>query len=156
MRELYYGGPREPGEKRRGIRSFVGTFRSTIHVENVARRNRSAAVHGALVDTGSGYTWVPQDVLEGIGVKREKKDLAFVMADGKTITRSVGFAVVRVGAEFTVDEVVFGEPGDLRLLGARTLEGLNLTVDARRKRLVAGGPLPAAGGAAASRRHSAR
>jgi hypothetical protein len=30
------------------------------------------------------------------------------------------------------------------LLGARTLEGLNLMVDSARKKLVAAGPLPAA------------
>ena len=30
------------------------------------------------------------------------------------------------------------------LLGARTLEGLNLTVDSRLKKLVAAGPLPVA------------
>jgi len=43
-----------------------------------------------------------------------------------------------------IDEVVFAEAGDLALLGARTLEGLNLTVDSARKKLVAAGPLPAA------------
>jgi len=37
------------------------------------------------------------------------------------------------------------EEGDmLLLLGARTLEGLNLTVDSRLKKLVAAGPLPVA------------
>ncbi|HWE39685.1 MAG TPA: hypothetical protein VG406_24260 [Isosphaeraceae bacterium] len=51
---------------------------------------------------------------------------------------------VRIDPRFTVDEVVFAEPGDLLLLGARTLDGLNLTVDARQKTLVAAGPLPAA------------
>ena len=35
-------------------------------------------------------------------------------------------------------------PGDLMLLGARSLEGLNLMVDPARKRLVASGPRPAA------------
>ena len=64
---------------------------------------------------------------------------------GQRITRSVGFAIVRVGEFFTVDEVVFGEEGDLALLGARTLEGFNATVDPSRKRLVAAGPVPAAG-----------
>jgi hypothetical protein len=44
---------------------------------------------------------------------------------------------------FTIDEVVFAEKGDRLLLGARTLEGLNLTVDSKRKKLVAAGPLPA-------------
>ena len=42
---------------------------------------------------------------------------------------------------FIVDEVVFAEKGDLLLLGARTFKGLNLVVDARRKKLVAAGPL---------------
>ncbi len=54
------------------------------------------------------------------------------------------FAIVRVDKSFTVDEVVFAEKGDLLLLGARTLEGLCLTVDSRLKKLVAAGPLPAA------------
>ena len=83
-------------------------------------------------------------LLEKIGVKREKKDFSFVMANGQTITRSVGFAILRIGPHFTIDEVVFAEPGDLLLLGARTLEGMNLAVDAKRKKLVAAGPLHAA------------
>jgi len=97
-----------------------------------------------LVDTGSEYTWVPETVLERIGVVREKKDLPFIMANGERITRSVGFAIVRVGEHFTIDEVVFAEKGDLLLLGARTLEGLNLVVNSRDKKLVAAGPIPAA------------
>jgi len=44
----------------------------------------------------------------------------------------------------TVDEVVFAQTGDLQLPGARALEGLNLQVDARRKRLVAAGPIVSA------------
>jgi predicted aspartyl protease len=66
------------------------------------------------------------------------------MANGQRVTRSVGFAIVPLDKFFTIDEVVFAEKGDLLLLGARTLEGLNLTVDPKRKRLVATGPLPAA------------
>jgi hypothetical protein len=44
-----------------------------------------------------------------------------------------------------VDEVVFAHPRDLSLLGARTLEGFNAQVDSRKKRLIAAGPIPAAG-----------
>ncbi len=58
---------------------------------------------------------------------REKKDVPFVLANGQEVTRSVGFAIIRLDKFFTIDEVVFAEPGDLQLLGARTLEGLNLT-----------------------------
>jgi predicted aspartyl protease len=97
-----------------------------------------------LVDTGSECTWVPSATLEKIGVAREKKDVRFIMANGEIVTRSVGFAILRVGSNFTIDEVVFAEPGDLALLGARTLEGLNLTVDSARRKLVAAGPVPAA------------
>jgi hypothetical protein len=66
------------------------------------------------------------------------------MSNGQTITRNVGFAVIRVEKFITIDEVVFAQPGDLHLLGARTLEGLNVRVGSARKKLVAAGPLPVA------------
>lgn len=122
----------------------MGTFYTGCRVENHAHRDRSVVISKLLVDTGSEYTWIPAEKLEKIGVHREKKDLPFVMANGNVVTRNVGFAILRVDRNFTIDEVVFAEPGDLILLGARTLEGLNLTVDSARKRLVAAGPLPAA------------
>ena len=70
-----------------------------------------------------------------------------MLANGQEIVRPIGFAVIRVGEALTTDEVVFAAPGDLQLLGARTLEGLNMKVDSRGKRLVASGPLIAAGNA---------
>ena len=66
------------------------------------------------------------------------------MANGQQITRSVGFVIIRLDKFFTVDEVVFAEKGDLTLLGARSLEGLNLRVDSHHKKLEAAGPLLAA------------
>lgn len=122
----------------------MGVFHISCKIENHIDRSRAVRIPKLLVDTGSEYTWVPAAKLEKIGVSREKKDIRFVMANGEVVTRSVGFAIVSVGRNFTIDEVVFAEPGDLILLGARTLEGLNLTVDAVRKKLVAAGPLPAA------------
>lgn len=122
----------------------MGTFHTNCTVEHVADRSRSELIAKVLVDTGSEYTWLPATVLDRIGVAREKKDMTFVMANGQHVTRSVGFAVIRSGEFFTVDEVVFGEEGDLSLLGARSLEGFNARVDSQMKRLVAAGPLPAA------------
>ena len=122
----------------------MGTFHTDCEVENHVHRSKSARLPKLLVDTGSEYTWIPKKMLERIGVRREKKDVEFVMANGEHVTRSVGFAILRVNGHFTIDEVVFAEEGDLSLLGARTLEGLNLTVDSRRKKLVAAGPVPAA------------
>jgi len=122
----------------------MGTFYTPCIVQNHVNRKRQFRIPKVLVDTGSEYTWIPDSTLERIGVEREKKDLSFIMANGQQITRSVGFAIIRVGEAFTIDEVVFAEKGDLLLLGARTLEGLNLVVNSREKKLVASGPIPAA------------
>ncbi len=122
----------------------MGTFNTGARIENIVDRTKGVTIPKLLVDTGSEYTWVPATTLEKLGVQREKKDLAFIMANGQQITRSVGFAIVRVDKAFTVDEVVFAEKGDLLLLGARSLEGLSLMVDSRKKKLVASGPLTAA------------
>lgn len=122
----------------------MGTFHIKCKVENVSNRSKSAVIPKMLVDTGSEYTWVGANTLDKLDIGREKKDLTFVMANGQTITRSVGFAILRFDKFFTVDEVVFAEKGDLLLLGARTLEGLSLMVDSRQKKLVASGPILAA------------
>ncbi len=122
----------------------MGAFHVGARIENVVDRSKGSSLPRLLVDTGSDYTWAPGATLEKLGVAREKKDLEFVMANDQKITRSVGFAIIRVDQSFTVDEVVFAEKGDLLLLGARTLEGLSLTVDSRKKILVAAEPLPAA------------
>lgn len=122
----------------------MGTFHAKCRIENTVERSRSAIVSKILVDPGSEYTWIPATTLEKIDVRREKKDITFVMANGQQVTRSVGFAIIRIGAYFTIDEVVFAEKGDMSLLGARTLEGLNLRVDSRAKKLVAAGPILAA------------
>ena len=122
----------------------MGTFHAKCLIENHIDRKKSIVIPKLLVDTGSEYTWIPENLLEKIAVTREKKDLVFVMANGQQITRSVGFAVIHLDKYFTIDEIVFGEKGDLILLGARTLEGLNLAVDPRQKKLVAAGPFPAA------------
>jgi predicted aspartyl protease len=122
----------------------MGTFYTRCRIENPSARQHSAIIAKLLVDTGSEFTWVPEKILEKISIQREKKDVAFILANGQRVTRSVGFAIIRLDKYFTIDEVVFAEPGDLVLLAARTLEGLNLTVEPSRRRLVAAGPLPAA------------
>lgn len=122
----------------------MGTFYTKCIITNHVHRKRSVSIPKILVDTGSEYTWIPSEMLHKINVTREKKDLVFIMANGQMITRSVGFAIIKIEEYLTIDEVVFGEEGDMILLGARTLEGLNLIVDPRLKKLVAAGPLPAA------------
>jgi predicted aspartyl protease len=122
----------------------MGSFYTGCKIENHIDRNKTVTVPKLLVDTGSEFTWISEKFLAKIDVAMEKKDVNFVMANGQVVTRPVGFAVIRINKEFTIDEVVFAQKGDLQLLGARTLEGLNLRVDARIKKLVAAGPVSAA------------
>ncbi len=122
----------------------MGTFRVDIELARPGRRPHWTALKGVMVDTGAEVTWLPEEVVRKLRIEVFKKDEPFITADGRHITRDVGVALIRCGEFKTVDEVVFAKPGDLRLLGARTLEGFNALVDARRKRLVAAGPMPVA------------
>lgn len=121
----------------------MGTFNIECIASNHIHRSRKIVISRILVDTGSEHTWISEVLLKKIGVVSEKKDVRFIMANGQTVSRDVGFAIIYVGDVFTIDEVVFARIGDLQLLGARSLEGLNLIVDSRRKKLVAAGPFPA-------------
>ena len=62
------------------------------------------------------------DVLRLLRVDVRKKDRAFIMANGQHVSRDIGYAIIRCGESETNDEVLFAQPGDLQLLGARTLK----------------------------------
>jgi predicted aspartyl protease len=126
----------------------MGIFRTSCEIRSIRSRKTPVLVRDLFVDTGSEFSWIPAADLRQAGVHVVKKDQLFVMANGQQITRSTGYAILRVDPFETVDEVVFGLEGDLSLLGARTLEGFGATVDARGRRLVAAGPHLAAPGSA--------
>lgn len=123
--------------------STVGTFRVDVEVENPARPGTRRRVEHVLVDTGAELSWIPADVLEALGIERYAQ-LRFRQASGSIVERWVGPAFIYAAGKRTTDDVVFGEPGDLVLLGARSLEGLNLRVEPATRQLVDAGPVPAA------------
>jgi predicted aspartyl protease len=122
----------------------MGLFTVGCRIENHNDPKKSVVIPRLLVDTGSEYTWIAASHLEKIGIEPRKRDMQFQMANGQIITRSVGYAIIKVGRSETTDEVVFAQKGDLLLLGCRALEGLRLRVDSHEKRLVAAGPIVAA------------
>jgi predicted aspartyl protease len=126
--------------------SDMGTFRIDVEIENPARPGERRIVRNALVDTGAELSWFPRDILTALGIE-PRKIWHFRQADGTILSRSTGGAGVYVAGTWTLDEVVFGEPGDLVLLGSRSLEGLNLRVEPTTKRLIDAGPAPAAAAA---------
>jgi len=121
----------------------MGTLRIDIEIENPVRPGKKLALRSVLVDTGAELSWIPADVLESLGIERYTS-VRFRQADGTVLERWIGPAFVHAEGKRTTDDVVFGEPGDLVLLGARSLEGLNMRIDPVSKRLVDAGPLPAA------------
>jgi predicted aspartyl protease len=123
----------------------MGSFRVDVEIENPARPGERRTLRSVLVDTGAELSWVPAELLESLGVTRNKQ-WRFRQADGTVLERWTGIVVVNLAGNRTGDDVVFGEPGDLVLLGCRTLEGLNLRVEPVTKRLVDAGPAPAAVG----------
>ena len=125
------------------MRDDMGTFRVDVEIENPARPGDRRTLRAVLVDTGAELSWVPADVLNALGVQRHNQWL-FRQADGTLLERWTGGVFMHVAGKVAGDEVVFGEPGDLVLLGSRTLEGLNFRVEPVTKRLVDAGPAPAA------------
>lgn len=121
----------------------MGIFRTTVGIESPIRRGVVAEVDNVMVDTGSEYTWAPRAVLEQLGLAPERST-RFRTADGRVVERDVCFAIIHTAGTSVPEIVVFADPGDMVLLGARTLEGLNLRIDLVKKELVDAGPMPAA------------
>lgn len=102
----------------------MGIFRTTVAVAHLARPDDRRSLHNVMVDTGSEYNWIPRAVLEELGVQPQRVD-RFETADGRVLEREVAFAMLYAGGRSTASAVVFAERGDLVLLGAHGLEGLN-------------------------------
>jgi len=130
------------------MRDDMGIFRVDVEIENPTHPGEKRTLRSVLVDTGAELSWVPRSVLESLGVERNRKSY-FRQADGTVLERWTGIVVITVAGKRTGDDVVFGEPGDLVLLGSRTLEGFNVRVDPVTKQLLDAGPAPAAAAAAA-------
>jgi predicted aspartyl protease len=121
----------------------MGIFRTTLEVAAMTLPDRRRQLVDVMVDTGSEYNWIPSEVLIDLGIAPVRVD-RFETADGRVLEREVGFALVYAGGRSAAAAVVFAADGDMILLGAHGLEGLNLRVDLGRKELVPAGPVPAA------------
>jgi hypothetical protein len=121
----------------------MGTFRIDVEIENPRYPGPRRTIRSVLVDTRAELSWIPAEILESLRIER-RNQWRFRQADGTVLERWSGPAFVYAAGRTTTDEVVFGGPADLVLLGARSLEGLNLRVDPLSKQLVDAGPAPAA------------
>ena len=88
-----------------------------------------------LVDSGAFNSVVPAALLERLGI-RPLSEQVCRLANGEKITRRKGIAAFRFRGRVGGADVVFGEAGDLTLLGATTLESLGLGLDPLRRELL--------------------
>lgn len=124
----------------------MGIFRTDLEVASLEAPTRRMVLHHVMVDTGSEYSWIQNAVLLDLGVAPVRSE-RFETADGRILEREIGFAFLYVAARSSPTIVVFAGPGDMVLLGAFGLEGLNLRVDLGRRELVPAGPVPVAAAA---------
>ena len=121
----------------------MGIFRTTLSVAALATPDERRDLYDLMVDTGSEYNWLPTAVLLELGVSPVRID-RFETADGRVLEREVGFALLYAAGRSTATIVVFAQDGDMLLLGAHGLEGMNLQVDLVRRALISAGPVPVA------------
>ena len=114
----------------------MSAFHVNVVAVNPQEQQRTTPAVRSLVDTGFELTWLPADVLAAAGIKPIRQR-SFATATSQVVQRDVGYAIVRAENFETIDEVVFGQPGDCNLLGVRTIEGFGVMVDNIGHRFVA-------------------
>ena len=87
-----------------------------------------------LVDSGALFTSIPRRILEELGLRPIARYRLRVFG-GEVIERDVGGAIIEYEGRRAVVPVMFGEPGDVPVLGVTALEALGYQPDPVTKRL---------------------
>jgi predicted aspartyl protease len=112
----------------------MGTFFAEVQLASNARPDRRETVK-LLVDSGSMYTWVSANLLRDLGVQpTERRRL--ITIEGRVTERGAAEVLITVEGHTLHTLCLFGEPGDLEVLGAYTLEGFGLAIDPVQRRLI--------------------
>src|SRR5215510_10122715 len=112
----------------------MGTFFTEVQLAAPERPDRREVVK-LLVDSGSVYTWVSSAVLRDLGIQpTERRRLLTI--EGRAIDRRAAEILITLEGRTLHTLCVFGEPGDVEVLGAYTLDGFGLGVDPVQRRLI--------------------
>lgn len=101
-----------------GVTYIEGTVRAEAGEERVQ----------LLVDSGAGYTLLPTDVWQRLGLRATRTE-AFSLADGTRIERDMSEVHITLPQGEGHTPVILGEPGDEALLGVVTLEEIGLVLN---------------------------
>lgn len=112
----------------------MGTFFAEVLLASPARADRRETVK-LLVDSGSMYTWVSATLLRDLGVQPTERRRS-VTIEGRTTERGAAEILITLEGRTLHTLCLCGEPGDLEVLGAYTLEGFGLAIDPIQRRLI--------------------
>ena len=135
----------------------MGTFFVEVQLASPALPKRRKPVK-LLVDSGSMYTWISARMLRDLGVEpTERRRLLTI--EGRTTGRDAAELLITIEGRTLHTLCLFGNPSDLEVLGAYTLEGFGFGIDPVQRRLIPSivygaiayaGSLSPSGGAATS------
>jgi predicted aspartyl protease len=114
----------------------VGTFFAEVQIPSPARPDRRETVK-LLVDSGSLYTWISASLLRDLGVSpMERRRILTIEGRATATERAAAEILITLDGRTLHTLCLFGDPGDLEILGACTLEGFGLAIDPVQRRLV--------------------
>lgn len=99
------------------------------------RNGDKAHTLNGVVDTGSSFVIIPENVLDEMGVEREEQAL-FRLADGSVREMSLGETLLDLDGRTKTVQVVFGPDSRKVLLGAMALEAFGLAADSKNHCLI--------------------
>jgi predicted aspartyl protease len=112
----------------------MGTFFAEVQLASPALPDRRETVK-LLVDSGSMYTWVSAKLLRELGVQpTERRRLLTIK--GRVTEREAAEVLITVEGRTLHTVCLFGNAGDLEVLGAYTLEGFGFGIDPVQRRLI--------------------
>ena len=99
------------------------------YISGVAIGPKGEASVDLLVDSGSQYTLLPENVWREVGLVARRRQ-RFRLADGTFMERDIANCIVRFAEHGeTPTPIVMGQAGDVAVLGAVTLEELGLVLN---------------------------
>src|SRR5438552_18657178 len=102
----------------------MGITTIKARVFNPANSSRTAELIFT-VDSGVGYSLVPEDVLRELGIEPHTTKSLF-LANGDEIPRKMGIAGFELRGEITAAPVLCAEEGYARLIGVTPVEGFGI------------------------------
>jgi len=105
-----------------------------IYMDGVVRGPKGEETVRFIVDTGTGYTLVPHQVWQRIGLEPGRTE-EFRLVDGSRMTRQVSECYITLPEGAAHTPVILGEPDDEGLLGVVTLENIGQVLNPFTRRL---------------------